>query len=315
MASKQDVMKRLLFFLPLCVLIFLLNGCGTRSPEPIKPIKEINSIMESLPTLESIDTTTLVVFDVDDTLQVSKDAILRTNDQLLSPSQLVLVQKFYAEYVDYLQKKNSNLSGDLFMALFASKLMLHTRFRLVEEITASIINALRARGIKVIALTAAPRGKWGVIDNFGEFRFATLKKLGIDLSGSFEMQEMPVVPEGAVFYKGILLAEAHDKGTVLTGFLNKISWKPTKIIFFDDNKRYLEQVADVLKKLNIEFVGYWYKAALLQGVKLDSNVLGYQLQYMKEHDNYINEADATVIMQRQNKEKVLDLKREINVEH
>lgn len=44
-------------------------------------------------------------------------------------------------------------------------------------------------------------------------------------------------------------------------YLKKIRWRPKKIVFVDDSRLLIEQMADYMKQQDIPFIGYEYKGA------------------------------------------------------
>ena len=175
-----------------------------------------------------------------------------------------------------------------------------TRFVPTEDDTVKLIKNMQNRNVKVIALTAAKTGVFGVIDNLGEWRLKNLASIGLDFSSSFNIQEIIFdklkksnfsgYPE---YYKGILMAANNPKGKVLASFLDKNDdWKPDKIIFLDDSYNNCKNVDEAMKQLGIPIQCYCYRAAFKNKIKLNQKVIRYQFDHWIKHEEFLTEQKA-----------------------
>ena len=130
----------------------------------------------------------------------------------------------------------------------------------------------------------------GNIEFIKKWRFANLNQIGLNLSDSFEFQDMilnalpPAIGFSPIFYKGTLFSAGYPKGNVLSAFLEKIGWTPQQVIFFDDSREQCESVACEMKKMNIPCHSFWYRAVACKGkIKLDQKLIATQLAYWAEH--------------------------------
>lgn len=154
---------------------------------------------------------------------------------------------------------------------------------LVEQDTPHILQSIKDRQIKTMALTASLTGRLGKINDVAIWRYETLRSLGINFFSSFEpaekisFKQLPSYlgryPE---FYKGILCSNGEgskiNKGEILIAFLHEVSYEPKQIIFVDDKIENLENVEKALATLDkrIHFVGIHYKGAeVLKPIPID----------------------------------------------
>jgi len=275
------------------LIILTLSSCIPRGSD----IQEIDSLTEAQTVLDKADVHTLVIFDIDDTLTYHGNV----------PFQRWFLQtgegKQFRQAVDdhVASKENPNEYNKLIHA----KRMLAFTDQPLEPIIVDIIKKLQDRGVKVIALTKFNTGGMakGLIPSLPKLRFDKLKEVDIDFSSSFPEQEIVFdqltseLGRHPVFYKGILLTDAFSKGEVLGLFLDSVSWKPNKVIFFDDRSEYVELVQQEMKKRGIPFQGFIYKAVDKVPFDYEPAVLEKILQHLKEHDEFISDEQARKLLE------------------
>src|SRR5579871_3306955 len=105
--------------------------------------------------LETLDSDSLVLFDVDSTLIIPDDAILR-------PSNENFLKKLLGG--NYVQNLPTGLR------YIFREILLNATHSLVDNDSISCIQRLQERGVPVIAFTAAPRGKVGEIASVADWR-------------------------------------------------------------------------------------------------------------------------------------------------
>jgi len=156
------------------------------------------------------------------------------------------------------------------------------------------------RWVKVIALTALPAEKFGIIPCMSELRFSQLQKHGIDFSRLFTQEKIIIDTLNVdqynnypAFYKGIVFSGVNKKGKALEAFFDKIDFHPSKVLFFDDNLNNVKNVEKIMKACSVECYGYWYRAVdkLLHG-KFNREIVEVQLTGLLEKDQYITVAEA-----------------------
>lgn len=272
-------------------IVFLASCSGQETT-----VQDIDSFAQAQAVLNQTGKNSLVVFDVDETLIYSSETIVRPWF-VESPKG----QKVFEIFEQHAATKKDTAT---YIDTIISKMLNIEQSRIIEPAIVSIIQKLQERGVKVIALTNCMTGKFGIIPSMQAWRFEKLASLGINLSTSFEMQEIILnniqaeFRKNPLFYKGILLTDRIDKGKVLAAFLDAIAFKPDQIIFFDDDEKNVESVKKVAIDRGIPYHGFVYKAAAKLFHQYDQKVIDFQLQYIIEHDDYIPEQQARQLLQK-----------------
>lgn len=218
-------------------------------PSEIYSITSIKSINEAASVFQTTDSTTLVVFDLIDTLLKSHK---EDYNPKLKPN---IVTREFEHY-----KENG-------FDVTLSAIMAHSKRHLVEPELVKIVELLRKNKSKVLALSHYLVGSWGLIKNIQEWRYHQLKHAGLDLSASFGDHIIslnalaPYRKAHPIYFKGILFTNGHSKGDTLEAFLNLVNFKPSQIIAIDDNLVYLKLIEQFAARAQIRFEGYHYLAA------------------------------------------------------
>ncbi len=218
------------------IILLLLPACCFASIEPIRSIQEVEQRIEK-------DKEILVVFDVDDTLTILKEPAFQYGNYKLTHSEA------FSNVLKHLDE-------DVKFIVFNLPILLSTS-DLIEPHTPAVIERLQNNGVKTIALTAAPAGN---IDggSLEDARIADLRQLGIDFTRCFPevsntlFTNFPIRPYQSyiLFKEGILFANYVNKGAVLVGFLQQLSWKPDVVIFVDDRVEHIHAVKTSLAEFN-----------------------------------------------------------------
>jgi hypothetical protein len=239
------------------VIIALVAICSsvwyffhTKPHYNIIPINSFNEVFNNF----TCNPTTLITFDIDDTLLTTRDPILSgiTAYPLLFKIRAIL--------------KHPILLQEKYFDLVASIIVMKTQFFLIEENMVQTIKKLQKNGCKIIVLTAIETGSFGIIPSFEEWRRQMLHNFGIDFNNTFNkdiiLDDLPqfrgTYPR---FSHGILYANMQPKGSALQSLLEKISFVPKAIISFDDELHALESIAHTCALLDIPFTGYHYFGA------------------------------------------------------
>jgi len=236
--------------------------------------------------IADLDENALVVFDVVNTLLVSNDHILTACGD------------------EYFQNFMKNFKSEERIAL-RSKILLQSEVSIVDDNIFMLLNQLKQRNVKTIALSAMPTGQYGVILNAEQWRVDQLALLGIYFDWSFPEIDSLVLNDFKgkrtfpIFKRGILATGDYPKGAVLCDFLRKIQWKPSAVIFIDDKMDYIESVESELEKENIEHISFHYTAAIDRPCSLNERVADYQLNYLMEKGKWLNDDEASQLMPRQ----------------
>lgn len=181
----------------------------------------------------------LIVFDLDSTVGFLENGI-----------------EYWVEHkLDELKKKglNPEMAYDLVLCEYFV-LSPFAKFLPIDN-SPSVIRLLQKMGTKTIALTnrSIPVYKTTI---------KNLKKMDIDFSknslnrSTFDL----AVTHNGIYSKGIIFAGKNDKGKMLYAFLDKIKYRPKKIIFVDDMQKNVISVQKEFeegpgKAFGCEFIG------------------------------------------------------------
>lgn len=213
----------------------------------------VSSIDQAEIYFAAADKDALIIFDIDSTLTTPSDPYLRR--------QAIRTHKnIYNQYVLPLNKNQNRLFNHL--------LVLQSPSRLVEKQFPLAIKKLQERHIKTIALTASKTGSVGtIVPSFPEWRYAELKRLGIDFSQTYPGKTLfkelfdfggdhPGIEKGIV-YSG----HQTKKGELLKIILHELTWIPNKIIFVDDKLENLDSLSKSIQENfpSIHFIGIHYQ--------------------------------------------------------
>lgn len=217
-----------------------------------KNIKVIHSYQEIIESAKEWDSSTLVLFDVDDTLiygpYLFPDGFL---------NQLWFRIRFLLRY-PWL------VSPPLFEEYY-SLMWQQAKRVVVEPEVVPLIQDLHKNGAMVIGLTAMETGSYGVIESLPKWRADMLTDFGITFTRTFENTTFSALKayrsEYPELYEGILCCNWQPKSVVVGAFLDKYHLKPSKIVFFDDQYSRVKDIADFCEQQNIPFEVYQYLGA------------------------------------------------------
>jgi hypothetical protein len=212
------------------------------------PINTITSYSQAMDVLNSLDSNSLVIFDVDDTLIMSSDALANKFPWWF---RVLSVLKFPGLLF-------STHWEDAWSCMWQQAL----RF-LIEPSIVPIIRSLQQRGIKTVALTSMESGGYGCIPSMPHWRYEMLKGMGIEFNSKFKNAEFKSLPKYRgtypVLFNGILCANQQDKGVVLDAFLSHAQFKPDKIVSFDDSVDDLQAIGKVCHARSIPCILFEYQ--------------------------------------------------------
>lgn len=231
--------------------------------------------------LMHLDDHSLVVFDIDYTLIVPDDLILKPCGEA------------------YFQKRMTQLRsmGD-HGAVLSSIISLQSKVSIIDDQIFDILKFLKQNHIKTIALSAMPTGKYGIIPNAEDWRINQLHVLGIDFDWAFPNLDAIELPgfkgkrTSPAFKKGILASAKNPKGKVLVSFLKQINWTPAKIIFVDDRMEFINSIETELNKANIPHLCFHYTAASDNACKLDEDLADFQIDYLIKVGQWLSDNKA-----------------------
>lgn len=250
-------------------------------------IIEINTLDLFRNEINNLTSNDLVAFDIDETLVVSKDLVLR-------PCGRVCLNGLMAQYGNVRDPKKREC--------LVTQIMLQRKICLVDPTSLDMVLSVQNKGTKVIALTALKTGPYGLIPKMENWRVEELANAGFHFDRAFPQINHLILPQWknekhpAIFLKGVLCSCKYPKGEVLVAFLKEINWKPKHVYFIDDRLHNLQSVEKSLSAMNIPFVGYHYTGAdLLPGI-LDQRLAETQLNYFLRKGVWLSDEEATQLL-------------------
>ncbi|MFI0434139.1 MAG: DUF2608 domain-containing protein [Parachlamydiaceae bacterium] len=230
-------------------------------------------IQECVQDLSSND---LVLFDIDDTLIVAVDEILKPINDC---------------FFDLLTNYTEN-DLDLW-----HKIHLQAPQTLVDKRSVTLIAQLQRMGITTLAFTAA----YGQLPNEEapcDWRITELSNFGYDFSSALPQVsfiELPLLSsqsEHLPMYKsGILFSACHPKGITLHHFLEKIGWLPNRIVFIDDVLKNVLSVTEAMNNIGVDCIGIHYKAAYSLLSKIDIEQARNQIHHFLNCNDWISDKE------------------------
>jgi hypothetical protein len=237
-----------------------------------------------------VETVNAKVIKTTDTAVIRQEVLKLTKDDLVtfdvkgvifSPTDQILAHKFIPEYRQFLKQIELTKGIDEAKRL-EGVVLLNYEPKLVDEDIPEIIKAIQRNETRVIALTGGYTGPLSAIESKEDFRVKTLKNFGIDFSASFLV---PMVRFDALIKKdsndpvplyknGVLFSSRYPKGVVLKNFLEKVKFKPKRIVHIDNSLKKIEEVESFADEAGIDYLG---------------------IHYTKIHENYSQELDQAVV--------------------
>lgn len=218
--------------------------------ENIKNINRIIEIKKITDILNYVNQDSLVVFDIDNTLIQS---VQEFGGQSHFFSTIKRFKKQGLKECDAIKK--SSVAWTEFQDYIS--------YKTVEQKTVNVIETLKNKNIKSMALTA----RWSAL---AKKTVGTLKalKLAFD-NNSFYDKEIKLGTISCLF-KGILFTgDEKEKGESLILFFEKINYIPKHVLFIDDSIDHVESVYKSLDKNNIPCVCMRYSATDEREAKFD----------------------------------------------
>jgi hypothetical protein len=273
------MMSRMMMFF--WIICFSFNASASAEIIEAYSLEEVKSYFDTL------DSHSLVMWDVDHTLIVPADRVLRPGNEAIA-RQLGL---------QYMGKKSTEKWREL-----SSQLLNCLSYTLVDSDLPSLIISLQKKKIPVMAFTAMRTGKYGIIPSMENWRIQQLKQFEIDFSRFLPHHSGLSWQENTrgtpAFKEGILCSDGLNKGQVLDNFLKKIDWKPTYVIFFDDVLECLTSVEKTLNALNIPFIGIHFHAAKSLGSPVDMEIAHYQYKNLVEKGIWPSDQEAQLAVEK-----------------
>ena len=220
-------------------------------------VREIKSMKE---ILKEVDSQTLLVFDLDNTL-------MEPLQSLGSDQWYYYIIKKYKE-VDKLSDQEAYDKAD--------KVWNQTQWliqvKAVENLTPELIRQLQKKKIKMMGLTARTY-------DISDITLKQLSSIGIHLGHSVSSQDMSFqLVDMAHFKDGIVFQGEHNsKGAVFVEFLKKLNLKPKKVVFVDDKQKHVNSMEKALGEAKIKYIGFRYGSADKRVEKFNKDFEDYDL--------------------------------------
>ncbi len=219
-------------------------------------IRECSSIQD---VIGEVRPGTLVVFDIDNTI--------------LRPAQVLGSDEWFHYYLMKMKLEMADQSQAFIQAVdLLHSIYFVTQVKAMEECTADVLHSLQNKGVTMMGLTSRS-------PPVANISIRHLKSLGIDMNltapthACFSLIDIPET----LFFQGVLFTNGKSKKNALSAFFKQISWKPKKIVFIDDRRKYLEE-ANAYEDEGLEFVGLRYNLADAYVNTLDPQICEIELQ-------------------------------------
>lgn len=212
------------------------------NPTLYSRIFEHNSIKDLFNYINENESDILLIFDVDNTL--------------IQPQGWVCGTAWFEHVVE--QKIKAGIHPDIArdqLLDLCIDIQPHVTWILTEEAITDVIEKVQINGIRTIGLTSRPLLS-------ANNTVSHLSKLNIHFK-SFGLHHMLPITTSAHPYHyqdGIIFCGLYDKGKALTEILERIGYRPKKIIFIDDSARQVQSVANAVNSFDkaIDFIGIRY---------------------------------------------------------
>lgn len=254
-----------------CLLVYF--SWGNQAITTIDSYAKVNFVV--------IPDDALVIFDVDETLIQPQDRyVMHEHSQQAKKLQQELMRDYEGSGIDW---------------VYLQSLVVEQAKRpLIEPLVIPAIDALKARGIPVIACTYMNTGPLGVIDLLERWRYDQLQAVGFVGSYQDRVFAIPFPRGHPVFYRGIIASDLQEKGPVLGAWLDSMDFHPSVIIVFEDTMANLVSVQGECVKRGIAFQGYYYTGAHKK--PWHEELARVQARYLIEHHQWLSDEQAYALL-------------------
>lgn len=215
-------------------------------------ITETTDFKKIAESVNQADSDSLVLFDVDEVLLTDTEHFRLTHDYRKK----------------WVKSGKERLPKEIRQLLFSIILKDRT-VRFVDTQIVEILTELEKRKVPTLALTKLYTGKFGVIEDFTEWRLKEFQTLNIDfnkltpIKGEMSIAELNIGHGNPTLKEGVILTANADKGLVLKNILDQKNYYPKSIIFVDDLLDNVESVQKMCSELQINYQGFTYLGASL----------------------------------------------------
>ncbi len=232
--------------------------------------------------MQTADSETLVIFDLEQVLFLPDDLVLRPCSEALLKDQISMIQM--------------GSLGDHDFDLILSKIYLQKTNNLVDANIIQILAELQAKHIPAIGLTKTNIGSKGYMQSQEDARLVELEELGISFSETFPDKNGMVLmideeKNQPIFKDGVLFCDRYSKEEVLSTFISRLNFKPKNVLFIDGKLKNVKSVEEKMEKQGIAFQGYHY-IAVKKDLEIDDELAKYQLKHLLETGKWLNDEEA-----------------------
>ena len=297
-------MKRFLHTIALlCLWGMVFGAVPLRAMAVAGTAYEIESLHGALDIFEQATPETLVVLDLDGTIAQPEDPTFRLAFTQGAAAATEKNKAILDLYADFREKRS--------VEFFVSVLLPALKHQLVEPVMSDIIHDLQQRKVPVVVLSAFEAKQSALVPEGSthESRYQLLKRLGIDLSTSFDFQERVLCEEASDwygdsirYYKGIISTANRPKGAVSWDFMRLLDKK--NLVFVDDVYANARSVSDEMERRGIAHTVLWYTRTVSQvDVQvLDPEVVKKQFDSILKNNAYISYDEAAQLQARSSEE-------------
>lgn len=237
---------------------------------------EVYDIERMEDILAVIDDSTLVVFDLDNTIMETKQAL--GSDQ------------WFSAMLKREMEEGKDIDAAVAVILPAyTKVHSVTEVEPVEEGIPQLIRDLQEKNIPVMGLTAR---SGPVID----LTFREIHSIGVDMRWTTPIKETVELELRlpAFLREGILFVGNNYKGDAMTDLISKLPKRPERVVFVDDKLAHVESVERAVKELGISCVGFRYGGADERVKSLDLQIADVQMRFL---DGILSNEAAQAILE------------------
>lgn len=252
------MLKRISVFL--ATSAFFLANFSPISAEIIET-NEISAI-ENYVTRDS-----LILFNITDTLYEPANTLADNHWRI-----------YFSERVNALTSDKA--AADRFINKVKNDIVTHLPKKAVEVYTPELIAKLQDLQFPVLGITQKLITT-SYADNFGLITSNHLLSIGINLERTLFYLEVAKDNEDLnySFAYGLIFTNKKPVGPAILSFLNRLTFKPEKIILIDNSYHTLENVETSLLSADIKFEGFRYGRA--DALKIDFDPILGNIQFME----------------------------------
>ncbi len=242
-------------------------------------ITKISNFLEIMKLIKQANQDSLFLFDIDDVVIMDQD-------------EYRLTHPYRQEWVIDGKKRLTKEQREILFSIIFEK----RNIRLVDPMIDDILNELWIRAIPTMALTKLYTRKFGVINDFTDWRIKELNKINIDFRLSSPIKE-EILIEGEqighhtpLIKEGVILTANIDKGQILENLLHKTKYYPKNIIFVDDILENLQAVEKICNRLGINYYGFEFNgASLVPEAHLDQESEKIRFKILEEEHRWLTD--------------------------